>query len=169
MRASRFILPLLLVACLVSCKKKTIEEVQYDNVIYGLDDVPIYSSNVEKTKQKSATQYLSILYSDLFNQAIPTTELTELGELTLALGDKGMANELLLTHYYKDPTVVVPTNTQMRANVDQFVEDTYIRFYLRYPTEYEKYYLSNLITNDAALTPENIYTSFALSNEYYFY
>lgn len=169
MRVSKIALVAIAAVAMVACKKKTVEEVTYDNVIYELDDVPVYSSNVQKTKQKSPTQYISILYSDLFNKSIPTTELTELGELSLAMGDKGMANELLLTHYYNDPTVVIPTNAQMRADVNQFVEDTYIRFYLRFPTEYEKYYLADLINNDPALTPENIYTAFALSNEYYFY
>ncbi len=57
----------------------------------------------------------------------------------------------------------------MRNDIDKFITDTYIRFYLRLPSEYERYFLKDLIQNDQEMTPELIYTSFALSNEYFFY
>lgn len=36
-----------------SCKKEIIQNHIYDNVIYQLDTVPIYSSALEKTKKKT--------------------------------------------------------------------------------------------------------------------
>lgn len=153
----------------LGCKKKIDEQIVYDNVIYDVDNVDVYSSNAQKTKQKSAELLISIMYADLFNQGITTNTLLELSEIYLALGDKTMFNELAFSHFFKDPSAVVPTDLQMRADVDQFVEDTYLKFFQRYPSEYEKRYLVNLINNDANITVENVYTSIVLSNEYYFY
>ena len=66
---------------------------------------------------------------------------------------------------------VVPTDTELEPDdrIDQFVIDTYVRFFQRLPTEYEKHYLVDEITDDTLLTPEAIYIAFALSNEYQFY
>lgn len=154
---------------MTACKKTKIEETVYDNVLYRVDTVPLYFSNSEKVKQKSTIQYISILYADLFGTGISNTELADLSELNLAIGDKSMANELLLSHYLNDPDVKVPTNAAMRGDIEKFVEDTYLRFYLRNPTPYEKHYMMQLIKEDQGLSPAQIFTAFALSNEYYFY
>jgi hypothetical protein len=68
-----------------------------------------------------------------------------------------------------NPGVVLPTAAYMRSNLDQFITDTYIRFYQRKPTSYELYGLRKLITDDPNMTPELVYSSFALSDEYWFY
>ena len=152
-----------------SCKKTIKEEVVYDNVIYELNDQVVYSTSAEKNRQKSPTQFISVLYSDLFNASISSNELAEIAELTLAVGDKGVVTELLLTHYLNDPGVQIPSDAQMRADLTVFVEETYVRFYQRYPSPYEAHYLQDLIENDLNLQPEDVYSAFALANEYYFY
>ena len=152
-----------------SCKKEVENTIVYSNEIYGVDDVHVYSSNAEKTKQKSPELLLSILYSDIYNQAISTNKLLEIAELSLSFGDKTMFSEMILSQFLADPLAVVPTNTQMRADLDLFVKDCYIRFFQRKPSEYELIFLKNLISTDATITVENVYTSFVLSNEYYYY
>ena len=159
----------LLVLFFLSCKKEVEETVVYSNVIYNVDDVSIYNSNAEKTKQKSPELQLSIMYSDVYNQAISTNKLLEIAELSLSNGDKTMFTEMIFSQFLSDPSANVPSNTQMRADIDLFVKDTYIRFFQRNPSEYELIYLKNLISNDAMITVENVFTSFVLSNEYYFY
>lgn len=154
---------------LSSCKKEVEETIIYSNVIYELDDVKIYSSNAEKTKQKSPELLLSIMYSDIFNQGIPTNKLLEIAELSASNGDKTMFTEMIFSQFLTEPTASVPTNAQMRANLTVFIEDNYIRFFQRKPTVYEKIYLESLISGDSDITVENVFTSFALSNEYYFY
>lgn len=68
MRVSKLILNALVgAALLASCKKDVLQKRVYDNVIYEVNPVALYASNAEKTKQKSSTQYVSILYNDLFN------------------------------------------------------------------------------------------------------
>lgn len=153
----------------ISCKKTIVQDKVYDNVIYDLGNQVVYTSASQKTKQKTATQYLSILYADLKQTTIPNNELTNLSQVNLAFGDKGLVNEVLVSHYMNNPGVVLPTAAYMRANLDQFIIDTYIRFYQRKPTSYELYGLRKLITDDPNMTPELVYSSFALSDEYWFY
>jgi len=152
-----------------SCKKETVETQVYDNVIYEVDSTKLYTSSAEKNKQKTPTQYISILYSDLYNKTISNNELSELGELSLAVGDKTMVNELTLSHYLKTPFVDKPTDAEMRADIKTFVTFVYVKFYLRYPTEYEKRYLSDIIEKDVQIKVDDIYSAFILSNEYYYY
>lgn len=158
-----------LILVFTSCKKEVEQTIVYSNVIYELDDVKIYSSNAEKTKQKSPELLLSIMYSDIFNQGIPTNKLLEIAELSASIGDKTMFTELIFSQFLTEPTANVPTNSQMRVDIDVFIEDNYIRFFQRKPSEYEKIYFKSLISGDNDITVENVFTSFALSNEYYFY
>ena len=152
-----------------ACKKEYTEKQVYDNVIYEMDTVRLYNSAAEKSRQKSQTQYISILYSDLYNKSIPTNELSELSELGLATGDKTMVNELTLGHYLNGAGVDKPTDAEMRADIGTFITWAYLKFYSRYPTEYEKRYLTDIIEKDVDMTVDDVYTSFILSNEYYYY
>lgn len=152
-----------------SCKKKVDELVVYDNVIYDVGNQNVYASNAQKTKQKSPELIISIMYADIFNQGINTNTLLELSEIYTATGDKTMYNELVFSHFFKDPAAIVPSDAQMRSDISQFVSDTYLNFFQRVPSEYEKRYLIDLITNDNDITVENVFTSMVLSNEYYFY
>ena len=158
-----------LLLSMTSCKKITEETIVYDNVVYEVNDVEVYASNVQKTKQKTPEQYISIMFNDIYNQSISTTFLQDLSELYRSVGDKTMMNELLLSIFLSDVLADIPTDTQMRSDVGLFINQAYIRFYQRYPTAYEMEYLSNLINDDVNLTVKIIYTSFILSNEYYFY
>ncbi|MBR9922731.1 MAG: hypothetical protein GYB31_18020 [Bacteroidetes bacterium] len=162
---------LLLVLAVSSCKKETYvtKETVVDNYIYGLDGETLYHSNVEKTKQKSAEQFISILYANLFLQTIPANILAELAEVRLANGDKQLIDELILNNYVNSGQVDIPTDDDMRANIDRFVEETYLRFFLRKPTAYELYEMRKAIEEDPGMTPELIYQGFALSNEYKYY
>ncbi len=71
-----------------ACKRDVFEKRVYDNVIYEVNPVTLYLNNAEKTKQKTALQYISILYSNLFNQNISAQKLNELSEVFLSIGDK---------------------------------------------------------------------------------
>ena len=157
--------------CFTACKKEveTIKEVTVDNIIYDLGNTVVYQSSSEKTKQKTDQQYLSVLYADIFQTAIPQDDLSQVSDIRLAFGDKQAADELIINSWINAPDAVIPTNTQMRNDLENFIRDTYIRFYLREPTPYESIFLKHQIENDTNLTPEMIYTSFATSNEYKYY
>ena len=153
----------------MGCKKTITQETIYDNVIYEVDTVKIYSSNIEKNKQKTDRQYISILYADLFRQNISAEVLNDLEQLKLSIGDNGMANEMIINNFVINPNIQIPSNAAMRADIPKFIDETYIRFFQREATEYEKVYFKQMIEADAALTPELIYIGFATSNEYLFY
>jgi hypothetical protein len=154
---------------LTSCKRDIIEKRVYDNVIYEVNPVTLYLNNAQKTKQKTPLQYISILYTNLFNQNISAQKLNELNEVFLSIGDKSIANSLALNHFLGMSGIQIPSNQQMRNDIAQFVTDTYLKFYLRNPTPYEAYQLKKMIADDMNITPEMVYASFALSNEYNFY
>ncbi len=160
-----------LIFVLSSCKKNTqiINQKIVDNVIYEVRNEVIYQDNSEKTKQKSNTQYISILYANLFQTPISTSDLTDLSEVRTAVGDKQLVDELIINNSINDNNVQIPTDQTMRNDIDQFITDTYVRFFLRLPNAYEKHFLKNTIENDADLTPALIYSAFATSNEYKFY
>ena len=152
-----------------ACKQDIEEKQVLDNIIYEVDTQRVYSSSAEKSKQKSQTQYISIMYSDLYNKNISGSDLSELSELSLAMGDKTMTNELSLSNFLKGSGVDIPSNSEMRADVGKFVEMTYLRLFQRNPTPYEKIYLVDVIENDPSIQVVDVYTAFILSDEYYYY
>lgn len=171
MKKLRIRIPLLLLLSLFawSCKKDILQQTVYDNVIYEVNPVAVYASNAEKTKQKSPDQFISILYSNLTNKTLSGDALNSLSELSLSFGDKGLVNQMLLENFLKNPEISIPSTGEMRNDPDGFVQQTYLKFYLRNPTEYEKYYFKDLIQNDTLITAEMVYAAFSESNEYLFY
>lgn len=155
---------LFIMSILFGCKQE--KEYQY---VFEVNEENLYLSNVEKKKQKTPEQYISILYSNLFSTTVPPQDLSQLAEVRASIGDKQMADEMILNDFVNSGNSSTPTNQEMRANVDQFIEDTYIRFFLRKPSPYEVLELKQEIDGDVELTPEMIYQAFALSNEYKFY
>lgn len=154
-----------------SCKKDTqvIQQPVIDGYIYDVDSEPLYQSSAEKNKQKTTIQYVSILYSNLFQQSIPQDDLTDLSLIRRSKGDKQLIDELIINSLINDENVIVPSDQQMRDDIPAFVDAVYLRFFLREPTAYEKYELIQEIEDDPDLTPKLIYTAFAISNEYKFY
>ena len=137
--------------------------------IYDVNEETILPPNANKTKVKSDQQYIAILYANLFQTALSSDNLFEASECIQSLGDKNLAHEVLISNYMNKPEVVLPTNGEMRADVDGFITETYNRFLVRNPTEAERQYFKNYINTNPNVRPELIYFSFALSNEYQYY
>lgn len=154
-----------------SCKKEITQEIIYDNIIYQIDTVPVYDSNLEKDRLKTPLQFISSVFSNLYFSSIPSSVLDNLVVYRLSVGDKSLVNELIINAMLQDPVVLanIPTDEEMRLDIDDFIFTTYLRFYLRYPTEYEKYELKNMIEENTDLDPVEIFRAFLLSNEYQFY
>lgn len=150
-----------LVVSTPSCKK--------DENNYGLNDQHILPANAEKTKQKSPEQFVSILYANLFQTALSSADLYEVSQCIQSVGDKELVHEVLISNYMNDGAVELPSNEEMRSNIELFVIETYHRFLVREPSEAELQYFKNYISSNPNVNPEMVYFAFALSNEYQYY
>jgi hypothetical protein len=162
MQAYKYI-ALLLLVWVWGCKETSKE------YIYELKDVNIKQDQANKKFSKSDIEYISVVYSDLFNKTISTDEINKLLRLYTASGDKQTIMDMVIRTFLNRPDVVVPSSVDMRADVNRFVEECYKKFYLREPTAYERHYFTEMINKNQQITPAMVYYSFLTSKEYKFY
>ena len=160
--STKLILLMLLVLSMSAFKKE--KEARFE-----LNEIELTPSNAEKDKVKTNEQYVAILYANLFQSALSANDLFDLNNAIESIGDKELAREVIISNFMNDPNVQLPTIDEMNADLDAFIEDTYIRFLVRFPSEAEKTWMKNFIQSNPYMTPELIYFSFALSGEYMFY
>ncbi len=152
----------LLSAIFSSCDKET-------NVTYGVNEEDLIPPASVKIKGKSETQYVSILYANLFQQALSPANQVEIKDLIVSFGDKDLIHEIIISNFMNESGVLIPDDSLMRADVEAFIDETYERFYIRPATELEKTYFKNYLEANPHVTPELVYFAFAMSNEYYYY
>ena len=145
-----------------ACKKE-------EEIIYDVNQVNTNSYNSGKDKLKSISQYISILYANLFQKALSANELVEISNCIMSIGDKDVANEIILSNFMNKPGVIMPSDSVMRADIDAFLEETYSRFFIRNISEAEREFFKNFLATNPDVSVEMVYTAFSLSNEYQFY
>jgi len=156
MRGSRTAVRLALV--ISGCRK--------EEDIYEVNPEDLQLVETSKFKLKTTNQCVAILYANLFQTALSANKLVEINRLFDAIGDDHVAKEVLISNFMNDASVVIPSDTDMRADPETFIYETYVRFLIRRPTEAEQAYFVNLIETNTDITAELIYFSFALSDEY---
>ena len=144
-----------------SCKK--------DDIIYDVNQVNATSYNANKNKLKTISQYISILYANLFQKALSANELVEITNCIESIGDKEVAHEIILSNFMNKSGVTIPSDSLMRTDVNAFIEQTYKRFYVRDLTEAEREFFLNFFVSHPDVSVEMVYSAFSLSNEYQFY
>lgn len=149
---------------LISCKKE--KNIHYE---YGVNNEYVLPSNVGKTRLKTTEQYVNILYVNLFQKSLSSNQISRITQAFESLGDQNLAKQIFISKLLNSPNVLIPTQQEMLADIDKFVTDTYLRFYLRKPTQSEKEYLKQAILADPNITPQLVFMAFALSNEYMYY
>ncbi len=140
-----------------------------DQYLYEVNTLDVLASHDHKTREKSVEQYIATLYANLFQKSISGDRMAEIKDAMSSLGDKDLARQLVVARFLSDPQVLVPDQTTMRENLALFVEETYQRFLIRQPSQAELLYLVNYLQKNPQLTPEMVYISFILSEEYQFY
>lgn len=125
--------------------------------------------NAGKTKVKTDQQYVAILHANLFQKALSANEIFEISQCIESIGDKEIAREVIISNFMNEGDVKMPGDDEMRADLRTFIKDTYNRFLVREPTEAEITYFENYIGSNPNITPELVYFSFSLSNEYLYY
>ena len=152
----------LITSLLISCTREI-------NVDYGVNDVAVYETKAQKHKAKNEAEYIAILYTNLKQEAISPNLLYQTQNVMYSIGDQNVAKEMLLSNYFNSQNLKIPSDVEMRLNVEQFVIATYKRFLLRLPSEAEKQWFIRYIENNSNVTVEMVYTAFAASDEYGFY
>ena len=142
---------------------------QQDDIVYDINQLQSSSYNANKNKLKSVSQYISIVYANLFQKALSSNELVEITRCIESIGDKQVAHEIVLSNFMNEPDVIIPSDSLMRADLDLFLEETYKRFFVRDITEAEREFFLNYLNTNPNVSSEMVYMSFALSNEYQFY
>jgi len=137
--------------------------------VYEVDPVDLGRGAGDKDREKSTQEYAAILHANLFQTALSPGDLYEIDQCIQSIGDKQLAREVIISNFMNKPGVIIPTSEEMHADVNAFITATYNRFLVRNPTEAEKTWFRNMIEADPNVTPELIYFSFALSEEYLFY
>lgn len=151
-----------LLVFIISCNKKV-------DVSYGIEGIAVYETKAQKQKAKNEAEYISILYTNLFQEAISPATLYQTQNVLYSIGDQNVAKEMLLSNYFNRTDLKIPTEQYMRSNIEGFVIETYKRFLLRTPSEAEKTYFIRYITNNKDVTVEMVYSAFAASDEYGYY
>ncbi len=144
-----------------SCKK--------DEPIYDINQINTNAYNANKDKLKTPSQYISILYANLFQKALSSNELVEITNCIESVGDKKVVHEVIVSNFMNKQGVTIPSDSLMRADLDVFLEETYKRFFVRDITAAEREYFLNYLNSHPNVSAEMVYTAFSLSNEYQFY
>lgn len=153
---------------LSSCKKEAIFEV---------NEIDLALINADKKKLKTTTQFVAILYANLFQRALSASKQVEIQNVVESIGDKKVAYEILISNFLNEPDVLVPSDSLMLASeedLNQFITEAYNRFLVRQPTEAERTFFVNYINQNAPSNTQKrfaelVYFAFALSDEYQYY
>jgi len=139
------------------------------DIIYQVNDVNVSDPNADKDYTKSLTEFISIAYADLFGEPINQVQLQTLAVPYAGFGDLKLIEDMIIKNFLNSGSAIVPTDAQMRADVTQFIFDTYQKFLNRNPNEFELWYMKNLIDENEEITPELFYYAIMTSNEYRYY
>ncbi|MEL6671472.1 MAG: hypothetical protein AAFR61_04745 [Bacteroidota bacterium] len=140
-----------------------------DHYLYEVNPVALQADNSQKTKQKSSEQFVAGLYAILFQQSIPVAEQEAYRKLMLSTGDQDLARERIIIELLNRPELKLPHEDLYESDVQTFIREAYRTFYVREPSMAELTYLSTFMEAHPEMTPELIYFSFALSEEYQYY
>ena len=165
MRIFKFLLISCFLFSFVQCKKDK-------NTRYEIVETSSFGDNLNKDKDKTNIEFHSILSTNLFQKPSSINELTRTDRVIQSCGDKTLINEVIISNYMNSSQVILPSRKRMVDSTERFVEETYVRFFIRRPTEAEKTWFINFINankSNPSFRPELVYTAFSASDEYMFY
>lgn len=158
---------------LISCFLLLFTQCKKDrNTRYEIVETPSFGDNLNKDKDKTNIEFHSILSTNLFQKPSSINELTRTDRVIQSCGDKTLINEVIISNYMNSSQVILPSRRRMVDSTELFVEETYVRFFIRRPTEAEKTWFINFINankSNPSFRPELVYTAFSASDEYMFY
>lgn len=160
MKHTALVISLLLL--LLSCKKETL-------YTYEVNEVNVQQPGVDKPNIKTDLEFISIAYTDLFGNTIPSDKLEDLSLAYVSFGDKQSIIDMIILNFMEESGVQIPSRAEMEADVESFVESSYQKFFVRQPNAFEKWFVSEKIKENSDLSPELVYYAFMTSEEYRYY
>ena len=152
-----------IVLFLFSCKKEK-------KIIYQLNDLKIENNSANKGHLKSRIEFISIAYSDIFGTVISTNKLSDLSQIYKAFGDNKLIEHMVIKNFLNEPSIQIPQiDRSSISEINNFVQNMYIKLFNRKPNEYELWFISDLIQKDTNLTSNLTYFTLMTSNEYRYY
>ncbi|MCS6935793.1 MAG: hypothetical protein NZM35_11705 [Chitinophagales bacterium] len=145
-----------------SCRK----EPRY---IYVVEQQELYQNAAQKTNLKSTAQFIAIAYNDLFGASITNDELLRYDIALQSVGDKNTMQDMIVRALLNRSGVKQVSNEAMRADIEAFIRQEYLRFYNREPGAYEIWKLKDMIEKNTDITPKMVYYSFMTADEYKYY
>jgi hypothetical protein len=136
---------------------------------YGVVNKRVQGSTISKTRLKTEAQYLAILSTDLTQLPISPLRLNRAIRVLNSIGDRETANEIIISNYMNSPDIKLPEEAYMRQQTEVFVRETFVKFFVRYPSEAEVAFFVQFIKSNPEVTVEMVYTAFAASTEYMYY
>ena len=158
----KYFIGLIATCMLMSCQSDKL-------YLYEVNPVEVKQAGVEKQNLKSDLEFLSLAYADLFGKTLPDALLNSMIAAYASVGDKSLMADIIIRNLLNSPDANVPDDADMRADVRGFITETYKKFYVREPGEYELWYFENLINSNSDIRPEIIYYAFLTSDEYRYY
>ncbi len=162
MKKNHFIYFSLLVLILSSCTKD--KKYQYE-----VNTVNVSQQMGDKNNQKTANEFISIAYSDLFGTTIPQTKLVNLSIAYTAFGDYKLIEDRIIRNFLNDTACHVPAQLSVSGDTGLFISNTYKKFYNRNPTELETHYWKEEIRTNTAVSSIMVYYALMTSDEYRYY
>lgn len=134
--------------------------------VYQVQEVHIEQPGADKQSVKSSTEYISIAYSDIFGKAISNSLLQQLTKTYISFGDVSVVEDLIIRNFLNDEAAKIPSNSEMRSDIPEFIKNAFKQLYSRDANEQEIWYFNKLITEDTSVTPDVVYYALLTSNEY---
>jgi len=134
--------------------------------LQGLEVTPGFAT---KDRLKTNEQWVAIVHTNLFQAGMPANDLYNAARVFESIGDQSIAREVLLSNFFNQPDLDLLTREEMLEDLDAFIDETYLRFYTRFPTQAERTFVREFVLNNPGMTPELVYMSFSLSDEYRYY
>ena len=127
------------------------------------------SNEGNKTELKDDLQFMSIAYRDLFGEEVPPDVLSTMRKAYISFGDKELIIDEIVQTMLVSPDLDLPSDAAIAADRSAFISDTYRKFLLRDPSDFELAFWESQLMEQTDLTAKDVYYVFMTCQEYKYY
>jgi len=127
------------------------------------------SNEGNKTELKDDLQFMSIAYRDLFGEEVPPDVLSTMRKAYISFGDKELIIDEIVQTMLVSPDLDLPSDAAIAADRSAFISDTYRKFLLRDPSDFELAFWESQLIEQTDLTAKDVYYVFMTCQEYKYY